>query len=85
MLHSFIWPALERLTLNVEGDAVCVHLLVVNGNAGERLSVSFSAGHQNVVALNGDRPVRVYVLSGGCFSWDLCLPPAHIHEAQRDV
>lgn len=68
----------ERLTLNIEGDAVSVDLLVVGGDAGERLLVCLFAGHQNVVTLNGERPVWVSVLPAGHFSRHPCLPPAHI-------
>lgn len=46
-----------RLTLNIEGDAVSEDLLVVAGDTGECLLVCIFAGHQNVVTLNGERPV----------------------------
>lgn len=69
-----------RLTLNVKGDAVGEDLLVVAGNAGERLLVRLSAGHQNVVALNGKGPVRVPVLAGADFSRHARLPPAQVNE-----
>lgn len=63
------------LTLNIQGDAVGEDLLVVRGDAGQRLLVRLSAGHQNVVALHRERPVRVPVLSGGRFSRHARLPP----------
>lgn len=63
------------LTLNIQGDAVGEDLLVVGGDAGQRLLVCLSAGHQNVVALHRERPVRVPVLSGGRFSRHARLPP----------
>ena len=69
----------RRLTLNIEGDAVGEDLLVVGGDAGERLLVCFSAGYQNIVTLNSERPVWVPVLSGGHFSRHPRLPPARIN------
>lgn len=47
----------DRLTLNIKGDTVSVDLLVVSGDAGERFLVCVSAGHQNVVTLNGECPI----------------------------
>lgn len=67
--HAFL------LTLNIQGDAVGEDLLVVRGDAGQRLLVRLSAGHQNVVALHRERPVRVPVLSGGRFPRHARLPP----------
>lgn len=76
-LDCSVW---ERLTLYIEGDAVRVHLLVVNSDTGERLPVGFFAWHQDIVTLDGDGPVWVYVLSGGHLSGDPRLPPAHNQE-----
>lgn len=66
-----------RLTLNIEGDAVGEDFVIVAGDTCERLLVRLSAGHQNVVALNGERPVGVSVLSCGRFSRHPRLPPAN--------
>lgn len=70
------------LTLNIEGDAVSEDLLIVRGDAGERLLVCLSAGHQNVVTLHRERPVKVPVLSGGHFSWHARLPPVCAEETE---
>lgn len=73
------------LTLNIEGDTVGEDLLVVRGDTGERLLVCLSAGHQNVVTLHRERPVKVPVLSGGHFSWHARLPPVCTEETELMV
>lgn len=70
------------LTLNIEGDAVGEDLLIVRGDAGERLLVCLSAGHQNVVTLHRERPVIVTVLSAAHFSWHAGLPPVSAEETE---
>lgn len=67
-------------TLDVQGDAVGEDLLVVARDAGERLPVRVSAGHQDVVALDGEGPVRVPVLAGAHFSRHAGLPPARVNS-----
>lgn len=68
------------LTLNIEGDAVGKDLLVVRGDARQRLLVCLSAGHQNIVTLDRERPVRVPVLSCGRFPRHTRLPPVCVED-----
>lgn len=70
------------LTLNIEGDAVGEDLIIVRGDAGQRLLVCLSAGHQNVVTLHRERPVIVPVLSAGHFSRHARLPPVSAEETE---
>lgn len=81
-MSSCLAEVRRRLTLNVQGDAVAEDLVVVDGDAGQRLLVRFSAGNQNVVALNGERSVWVPDLSGRGFSRNARLPPDHVSDTQ---
>lgn len=79
-MYSFIL----LLTLDVQRDAVGEDLLVVAGHAGERLLVRLSAGHQDVVALDSEGPVRVPVLAGADFSRHARLPPGPVSKWSVD-
>ena len=68
----------ECLTLDVKGDRVGEFLIVVYGDASEDFLVCLSAGHQDVVALHCERPVRVTKFLGHGFTLHCGLPPVHV-------